>query len=64
MTTYIIRRILYAIPILIGVNLITFVLFFFVNTPDHMAQTHLGDKRVTAEQIASRSKYLSLPQAH
>ena len=63
MTTYIIRRILYAIPILIGVNLITFVLFFFVNTPDHMAQTHLGDKRVTAEQIANwkRERNYHLP---
>ena len=40
MSTYIIRRILYAIPILIGVNFITFALFFFVNTPDHMAQAH------------------------
>ena len=52
MTTYIIRRILYAIPIIIGVNLITFVLFFFVNTPDQMASFHLGTKRVTEEQIA------------
>jgi peptide/nickel transport system permease protein len=52
MTTYVIRRILYAIPIVIGVNLITFVLFFFVNTPDDMARAHLGAKRVTEEQIA------------
>ncbi len=52
MTTYILRRVLYAIPILIGVNLITFVLFFFVNTPDDMARIHLGVKRVTEEQIA------------
>jgi len=46
MMAYIIRRILYAIPILIGVNLLTFVLFFFVNSPDDMARMHLGDKRV------------------
>jgi peptide/nickel transport system permease protein len=52
MTAYVIRRILYAIPIVIGVNLITFVLFFFVNTPDDMARAHLGAKRVTEEQIA------------
>ena len=32
MIGYIIRRLLYAIPILIGVNLLTFVLFFFVTT--------------------------------
>jgi peptide/nickel transport system permease protein len=37
---------------LIGVNLITFALFFFVNTPDDMARAHLGAKRVTEEQIA------------
>jgi peptide/nickel transport system permease protein len=48
---YIIRRVLYAIPILIGVNLITFVLFFVVNTPDDMARMQLGAKRVTPEAI-------------
>jgi peptide/nickel transport system permease protein len=50
---YIVRRALYAIPILIGVNLLTFALFFFVNTPDDMARLHLGVKRVTPEAIAS-----------
>ncbi len=52
MTRYLIRRILYAVPILIGVNLITFVLFFVVNPPDNMARIHLGVKRVTDEAIA------------
>ena len=42
---------LYAIPLLIGVNLITFTLFFVVNTPDDMARMHLGIKRVTPEAI-------------
>ncbi len=51
MTAYIIRRLLYAIPILIGVNLITFVLFFVVNSPEDMARMHLGEKRVTEEAI-------------
>ncbi len=51
MIAYIIRRMLYAIPILIGVNLITFVLFFVVNSPDDMARMHLGVKRVTQEAI-------------
>jgi peptide/nickel transport system permease protein len=51
MTAYIVRRVLYAIPILIGVNLITFVLFFVVNSPDDMARMHLGVKRVTPEAI-------------
>jgi len=52
MLSYIIRRILYAVPILIGVNLITFFLFFVVNSPDDMARMHLGEKRVTPEAVA------------
>ncbi len=52
MLNYIIRRIFYAIPILIGVNLITFTLFFVVNTPDDMARMQLGIKRVTPDAIA------------
>jgi peptide/nickel transport system permease protein len=51
MLNYIIRRVLYAIPILIGVNLVTFTLFFVVNTPDNMARMHLGMKHVTPEAI-------------
>ncbi|MGB5179311.1 MAG: ABC transporter permease [Gammaproteobacteria bacterium] len=51
MFAYIVRRILYAIPILIGVNLLTFYLFFVVNSPDDMARMHLGMKRVTPEAI-------------
>jgi peptide/nickel transport system permease protein len=48
---YLVRRLLYAIPILIGVNLLTFVLFFVVNSPDDMARMQLGAKRVTAAAI-------------
>jgi len=48
---YILKRILYAIPILIGVNIITFMLFFMVNTPDDMARSQLGAKRVTPQMI-------------
>ena len=51
MLAYLVRRLLYAIPILIGVNLITFALFFMVNTPDDMARMQLGVKRVTPEAI-------------
>lgn len=51
MFAYIIRRVLYAIPILIGVNLLTFALFFVVNSPDDMAVSQLGDKYVTPEAI-------------
>jgi peptide/nickel transport system permease protein len=49
--SYLIRRVLYAIPILVGVNLLTFALFFVVNTPDDMARAQLGNKRVTQEAI-------------
>ena len=48
---YILKRILYAIPILIGVNLITFMLFFMVNSPDDMARAQLGAKQVTPQMI-------------
>ncbi|HEX5091390.1 MAG TPA: ABC transporter permease [Burkholderiales bacterium] len=51
MLAYIVRRTLYAIPILIGINVITFALFFLVNTPDDMARMQLGVKRVTPEAI-------------
>jgi peptide/nickel transport system permease protein len=63
MMTYIIRRSLYAIPVLFGVNVLVFLLFFFVNSPDHMARAHLGQKRVTPEQIDAwkRERLLHLP---
>ena len=51
MIAYILRRTLYAIPILIGVNLLTFLLFFVVNTPDDMARIQLGVRRVTTEAV-------------
>ncbi|KZZ43194.1 MAG: ABC transporter permease [Saccharospirillaceae bacterium] len=53
MLAYIVRRLLYAIPILLGVNIITFALFFVVNSPDQMARVHLGDKHVSEEAIQS-----------
>jgi peptide/nickel transport system permease protein len=51
MFAYIIKRLLYAIPILIGVNLITFMLFFMVNSPDDMARAQLGAKHITPQMI-------------
>jgi peptide/nickel transport system permease protein len=51
MLNYVIRRLLYAVPILIGVNLLTFLLFFVVNTPDDMARMQLGARRVTPEAV-------------
>jgi len=51
MWSYIARRLAYGVLILIGVNLLTFFLFFTVNTPDDMARLNIGGKRVTQEQI-------------
>ena len=56
MLTYIIRRTLYAIPILIGVNLIVFLLFFVVNSPDQMARTILGEKNITQADVDNWKK--------
>jgi peptide/nickel transport system permease protein len=63
MIAYVIRRCLYAVPILIGVNVMVFLLFFLVNSPDDMARAHLGHKRVTPEQIDrwKREHSLNLP---
>lgn len=51
MSVYILRRIMYGLLILIGVNLFTFLLFFAVNTPDDMARLSIGGRRVTADAI-------------
>jgi peptide/nickel transport system permease protein len=51
MTGYIIRRLIYGLLALVGVNVFTFALFFFVNTPDDMARAQLGAKRVTPEAV-------------
>src|SRR5512139_590277 len=53
MLAYVVRRVLYAVPILIGVTLITFLLFFVVNTPDDMARMQLGQKRVSEQAIVN-----------
>jgi len=51
MLNYIFRRMLYGVLVLVGVNLLTFFLFFTVNTPDDMARLNIGGKRVTQELI-------------
>lgn len=51
MFDYLLRRCAYSIPLLIGINLMTFLLFFVVNSPDDMARLHLGEKHVTQEVI-------------
>ena len=53
MLTYIARRLLYALPILFGVNVLTFALFFLVNTPEQMAQVQLGGKFTSPEAVAN-----------
>ncbi len=44
MLAYFIRRLLYMVPILFGVIVLTFLLFNVVNTPDQMAVRILGPK--------------------
>lgn len=51
MINYLIRRILYALPILLGINILTFALFFMVNSPDDMARMHLGNKHVDQQAV-------------
>jgi peptide/nickel transport system permease protein len=51
MTTYILRRLLYGVLILVGVNLFTFILFFAVNTPDDMARIAIGGQHVSQDAI-------------
>lgn len=51
MYKYLLRRILYAMPILFGINLLTFALFFMVNTPDDIARMHLGRKHVEQQAV-------------
>lgn len=51
MIGYFLRRIFYALPILIGVNLLTFALFFMVNSPDDMARMQLGHKHISETAI-------------
>lgn len=51
MIQYLLRRITYSIPILLGINLLTFILFFMVNSPDDIARMHLGQKHVEQQVI-------------
>ena len=51
MFAFLVRRVAYGLAILAGINLVTFLLFFQVNSPDDMARLQLGGKRVTAAAI-------------
>ena len=52
MFAYIIRRVLFSVPIVFGVMLLTFFLFFVIQRPDAMARRVLGPKATT-----NRSSY-------
>lgn len=51
MLRYIIRRILYAFPVLVGVSLVTFLLFYCVFPPEQIARRNLSAKNPTSQQI-------------
>ena len=51
MLAYLFKRILYLLPILLGVNLLVFAMFFLVNSPDDMARQALGAKADTPPAV-------------
>ena len=51
MLNFLIRKLWYGLLILVGINFVTFLLFFKVNSPDDMARMHLGGKRITTDAI-------------
>ena len=51
MLRYLIRRLLYAVPILLGVALLTFILFYATSSPEQMARRNLSAKSPTPAQI-------------
>ena len=51
MSAYLLRRVFYALPVLIGVNILTFMLFFVINSPDEIARMNLGHRHITQEQV-------------
>jgi peptide/nickel transport system permease protein len=62
MLTYLVRRLLYAVPILLGVILLTFLLFRVINTPEEQAKIALGEKSsVEAQREWIKSRGRDLP---
>lgn len=51
MIRYLIRRVLYAIPTLIGVMFLTFAIFNLVTSPEQLAKQNLSAKNPTKKQI-------------
>ncbi len=56
MLIYLLRKILYAIPVILAVNVLTFMLFFKLNSPDDMARMQLGQKYITTEALMGWKK--------
>ncbi len=54
MFSYLVRRILYAVPILLGVILLTFLLFRVVSKPEYAALQSLGPK----SSVAARAQWI------
>src|ERR1700722_6812821 len=52
MLRYLLRRLLYVIPTLIGVSLLTFVLFFGIFSPEQIARRNLSARNPTHAQIS------------
>src|SRR4051794_19807707 len=50
MLNYLLRRLLYTPLIIVGVMLLTFILFFVLQKPETVARMHLG-KRATPESV-------------
>jgi peptide/nickel transport system permease protein len=53
MPRYIIRRLLYTVPILVGVSLVTFLLFYATSSPQQMARRNLSAKNPSSQQISA-----------
>ncbi len=51
MLPYLLRRLLYLFPILLGVNLLVFAMFFLVNSPEDMARQALGEKADSPQAV-------------
>ena len=65
MLNYLIRRLLYAFPILLGVIFLTFMLFRVVQTPEEQARHAIGDKashEACAAWIAAKGRDKPLPE--
>ena len=53
MLRYVIRRVLYAFPILIGVSLLTFVLFYASASPRQIARNNISAKNPSEKEITA-----------